>query len=1258
VLSGKPEQSHLVRIFPGESELAQTMRSLDWSATELGDPLTWPGHLRGAMSLCLASPIPVVIHWGPRHTLLYNDPFVVLRGDMEPARFLGRPARECWLQVWDTVGPMLERVRETGQASTSQDLRMHLSRNVPREEVHIRFGFGPIVGDDGHTVEGVFCSCTETTDRVIGERRLETLSRLAARGADARDVETACRQAAEVLGDNPDDVPFAAIYVADPSGTKAALRRAARVPSGTAPLPRVIPSDEASLLADLLASALISRQIVQSPLLDELARRIESAGGGEGARALAVPIPGAGGERSGGLFVVGTSPHRAPSRDERLFFSMVAQQIGATLCHSIAYEAERRRAEELQEEGQQKNAFFTRISQELRTPLTLMLSPVEEFLSRAEERIDARDRRLLTLARRNGRRLLKLIDVLRDFSRIEAGRMEAAYVPTDLASMTSGLAGTFRSACQAEGLELIVDCPPLSEPVYVDQDMWEEIVHNLLSNALKFTFEGRIEVSMRADAAHAVLAVRDTGTGIEAVEIPHLFERFHRVKRTRGRTHDGNGIGLALVKELVHLHGGSIEVASTPGQGSIFTVSIPMGVAHLPRERLADRPAGRPPPAMKGAGVEENLPWIPDMGSGAPQGATTTCEPAQQAASGRVLVADDDADLRELICRLLHDRYIVQEAGDGETALAHVRSSPPDLVLADVMMPRLDGIELVRALREDPATRAVPVILLSACADETSRAGGLEAGADDYIVKPFSSRELLARVRAHLELARLRRETDAAIRHNEERLRTTLSAAGAAAWTWNMRTNHVDASPDFTHLFGLADGETNLFAAAMGRIVPEDRDRVLRQLREQAARGEDLSAEFRINHPDRGLRWHAAHGRMVSPDRAMGITTDITARRQAEEALRDADRRKDEFLAMLAHELSNPLAPMRNALHVMRVAQSPEQIVRVRSMMERQVEHMVRLVGDLMEVSRISRGKVHLRKKAIDLIAVLRRAVETARPMIEASRHTLTVSVSDNPLTVDGDAVRLAQVFTNILNNAAKYTDPGGRIRITARQDEAGKAVVSVRDNGQGIAPETLPFVFELFAQADRSLPRAQGGLGIGLTLVRRLVDLHGGTVEASSAGVGKGSEFTVRLPVVAHAQPRPRSQHDQPPARLAGRRVLVVDDNHDAADSLGILLQCLGAEVRVAHDGAAALETLEAFQPSAAVLDLGMPSMDGFELARRIRSRPGGEKMMLIALTGWGQEGTRRRAREAGFDHYLIKPANVQTLRSLLAPEQQPAAG
>jgi two-component system CheB/CheR fusion protein len=519
-----------------------------------------------------------------------------------------------------------------------------------------------------------------------------------------------------------------------------------------------------------------------------------------------------------------------------------------------------------------------------------------------------------------------------------------------------------------------------------------------------------------------------------------------------------------------------------------------------------------------------------------------------------------------------------------------------------------------------------------------------------------------------------RRRAADALRESEERLRLALDAGRIGAWDWDIPTNRITWSERLYEFHGLVPGtfggRVEDFA---GLVHPDDATRVQAAIQGAVHDRAPYGIEFRIVRPGGEVRWIATSGRVLydadgRPVRMLGAAIDVTERRAAEEALREADRRKDELLAMLAHELRNPLAPIRNALAVLKAGGADGEAVR--DILERQVRHLARLVDDLLDVSRVLRGKIDLRKEPLELAAVVACAVETAQPAIAEFGHRLSIDLPPAPVRFVGDPVRLAQVLANLLNNAAKYTDPMGRIALTATMvvpedgngsgtetsgpaadAEPGELVIRVRDTGIGISAALLPRVFDLFEQADRSLGRSQGGLGIGLTLVKRLVELHGGRVEAHSAGTGRGSEFVVRLPLPVQAANAPPASAVVNGARAAPRRrVLVVDDNRDAAESLAALLRIQGHDVRVAGDGPKALASAEEDPPEVVFLDLGMPGMDGYEVARRMREGPTLRQAILVALTGWGQDEDRRRTRAAGFDHHLVKPADPEALEGLLA--------
>ncbi len=513
-------------------------------------------------------------------------------------------------------------------------------------------------------------------------------------------------------------------------------------------------------------------------------------------------------------------------------------------------------------------------------------------------------------------------------------------------------------------------------------------------------------------------------------------------------------------------------------------------------------------------------------------------------------------------------------------------------------------------------------------------------------------------------------QTRRALRDSERRWRTMAEALPNLVWT-DLPDGQCDwLSSQWGRYTGIPEQELLGLRWLETVIHPDDRERTMACWMAACADEADYDLEYRIRRHDGQYRWFRTRGVPIRDDAGrivywFGTCTDIEDYKRAEAALQETDRRKDEFLATLAHELRNPLAPIRNALNVLRMpGVDAETVGHSLEMMERQVHHLVRLVDDLLDVSRVMRGKITLHPERVELARAIAHAVETAEPLIAAQGHELTVTMPDPSLTIDADPVRIAQVVGNLLANAARYTERGGRIELDARRED-DRAVIRVRDTGVGIAPEVLPRIFGLFVQGDHSSTRSQGGLGIGLTLVRNLVELHGGTVEARSDGPGLGSEFTVRLPVepvdraglAGLAAPRAGRPRRQGSPR-AGRRILVVDDNRDAAESLALWLRMQGHEVEVAHDGPSALEAAASFRPRLVLLDLGMPGMDGYEVARRLRGQPGADGVRLAALTGWGGHEYRRRTLEAGFDHHLVKPVEPRKLEELLESLARPDAG
>jgi len=1247
----------------GSGEMAERIRNTRWEDTPLGPVETWSAALRALVGVLLANRFPMIILWGKDLIQLYNDAYRPLLGEKHP-RSLGQACAECWAEIWPIVGPMVYTPLRGGAATGADDLALGINRRGFLEECHFKVAYNPIPDE---TVEGgiggVLAPASETTEKIFVERQLRALRELALQTANEKTAEQACRAAAVTLSSFTRDVPFALFYLIDQAGQAPRLVGAFGFDRAPELSVNEWPTDEHRLIVieDL------SRFHDRLPVSEWDARP---------SRAVVIPLASPDQPGGYGFVVAGASPHRVFDEDYRGFFELAGAQVVTAIRNARAFETERKRAEVLVALDEAKTAFFSNVSHEFRTPLTLMLGPIQESLEDVEQPLPPRQRARQEIVQRSSLRLLKLVNSLLDFSRMEAGRAQACYQPTYLSAFTIDLVSSFRSLIEKAGLVLIVDCPPLPEAVYVDREMYEKVVLNLLSNAFKFTFEGSIRVSLRAVDGNVLLSVADSGTGIPEAELPHLFERFHRVQGANGRSYEGTGIGLAMVQELVKLHGGTVAVGSCLGAGSTFTVSLPLGAAHLPPDSIIT-----PTFASTRLGptpfIDEASQWLNVAGKAAEE---TPIDAPLSVLSGRILLCDDNADMREYVRLLLVAQgWVVDAVGDGEAALRQIAAHMPDLVLTDVMMPKLDGFGLLRALRQAEETRLVPVILLSARAGEEARVEGLDAGADDYLVKPFAARELVARVRAHLNTARSRQEAarvSEAARATAEAERARIQGLLAEVpaivnflrgprLIWEFVHPAAKKTLGVDGLLGIP-----LRAAATVYAVPGfvetlegvyrtgetcARDEVLVQIRDLESNSVRESYWNFICLPIRNAA--AEIEGVMTFD--IEVTDQVLARKKSDaltEELKLADQRKDEFLAMLAHELRNPMAAISMALTMLeRTTGDPLATVRHRETTRRQMANLARLVDDLLDVSRITRGKVELKKQAVDFGMLVQNALTSARSTIDAREHALSVSIAPGDYRMEGDDTRLEQVVVNLLINACKFTEPGGTITVSLRRDDSGgaaHAVLGVRDSGRGIPGEMLDKVFDVFVQVSPSLDRSSGGLGLGLTLVKRLVEMHGGAVVAHSEGLGKGSEFVVRVPLPADALSplEVKAAPNPEPAPVSKmRRVLIVEDTDEFRDILQEMLEDLGHQVWVAKNGIEGAARILEIRPDVALVDLGLPGIDGYELSRRVRAAENGAELYLIALTGYGGTADKDKAYSAGFDRHLTKPVSIAELLKLL---------
>jgi len=1446
------------------SEMAELIRTKDWAQTPLGPMSSWSPSLRMMVPFLLANRFPLLLWWGPEFCQIYNDAYRPILGTKHP-HFLGRPVRECWSEIWHVLRPLIETPFRGGPSTWMEDIQLEINRYGFMEETHFTIAYSPVPDETVPSgIGGVLATVHEISEKVVGQRRVVILRDLSAQSLEAKTADEACTIVAATLAKHALDVPFALLYLIDQEARQARLAGTTAEPGALAPLqvsldfesPQSWPLGEAVRTQSLQRvedlSSCFGDAVPPGPWSDPPRE------------AVVVPIRSTIASQIAGLLVMGLSSRLQFDESYRDFIELASTQIATAIGNARAYEEERKRAEALAAIDRAKTAFFSNVSHEFRTPLTLMLGPIEDVLS--EGRLGPEVRERLDVARRNSHRLHKLVNTLLDFSRIEAGRIQALYEPVDISTLTADLASVFRAAIERANMSLIVACEPIEESVYVDREMWEKIVLNLLSNAFKFTFDGEIRVSLRRSGASVELEVADTGTGIPPAEIPHVFERFHRVRSARGRSYEGSGIGLALVSELAKLHGGTVDVRSKLDRGTTFTVRIPLGAAHLPSDRIGPMRSLSTAGVQSEAYLQEALRWLPDAQTetSIANASVDAMVQSRTATGQRILVVDDNSDMRQYVRRLLEESgYDVVVVADGEAALHAVRTQPINLVLTDVMMPKLDGFGLIARLREDLRTATVPVILLSARAGEESRVEGLAAGADDYLVKPFSARELAARVESHLKLARLRQEEkdrsdadleamaalhesgtrcaragadfqecvdsvlaaaikvtgadkghmqvfndatgrleivaqrgfDAAFLTFSDRLVQGDNAACAEALRSEARVlvEDVSSNPLFTHTrfldvlltAGVRAVQSTPLVSSSGKVLgiisthfskphrPPKRDlRMMDLLARQAADylerkqadealrtreaqlrtlfdaaplgvflvdadfrirqvnpmalpafgdtsdliGKDfdevihrlwgtesadrivqifrhtletaepyISAEWIDKRRDRDVieyyEWRV--DRIPLPDGRYGvvchfrdIAAQVQARRENERLYKQEQRArkaaeqaaiaKDEFLAVVSHELRSPLNAILGYNRMLRAKGSDDlDVLKAIDVIERNGRMQVQLIEDLLDTARIISGKMKLEVRPVELTDIVAAAFDTVRSAADSKSIALAFDADSARFPIMGDAARLQQVVWNLLSNAVKFTPEGGRVHLALKRKDAF-VQIEVEDTGKGIDSDLLPYVFDRFKQGDSSASRRFGGLGLGLSLVRQLIELHGGSVKVESDGDGRGARFTVTLPTrmtppvtlpdTLRGTASPRRQgaiH-----RLDHVRILVVDDDELACEGTVQILREYGADAHAVRSASLALDVLEqrpGEQTSpfdVLISDIGMPGQTGYELIRRVRAHhdPRVSGIRAAAVTAYARSEDRIRALEAGYQVHIAKPLEEHELTTVIA--------
>jgi signal transduction histidine kinase len=1235
--------------------------SLDWSKTSIGPRDSWSPTLNTLVKLVLTNRFPLLLWWGPKFLQIYNDPYRPVLGTKHPES-LGQPASECWPEIWSIIGPLIETPFQGGPATWVEDLELEINVHGFTEESHFSVAYSPVPDEmAAGGIGGVLATVHDISAKVIGDRRVVVLRDLGVRSAEAKSADEACRIAAETLGHHPKDIPFALLYLLDDSGQQVHLAGS----SGTN-----MAADPNGTVRSITAvdwpwqQAAVTESII---LVDNIVEKFTVVPRGPWADpphcAAVVPVRSNVAHQLAGFLVLGVSSRIQFDDRYRGFFDLVASQVATAIANAKAFEIERKRAEALAELDRAKTAFFSNVSHEFRTPLTLALSPLQEVLSSSDGNLDPGARELLRMAHRNALRLEKLVNTLLDFARIEARRVQASYEPVDVAALTAELASSFRSAIEKAGLRLVVDCPPLPEAVYVDLEMWEKIVLNFLSNAFKFTLQGTIAVSLKQSGDAVQFSISDTGIGIPEEDLPRIFERFYRVEGARGRSVEGTGIGLALVNELVRLHGGATRVASRPGEGSTFTVTIPLGTAHLPHDRIRAERQLAPTAVHPEAYVEEALSWLPDETARQPSEfrLASVSFPSRTGSHrrARILLVDDNADMRDYIRRLLDGEYEVHALANGREALDRALKNPPDMVLSDIMMPELDGFQLLQALRAEPRTKTLPVILLSARAGEESRIEGLQRGADDYITKPFTAREFLARVGAHLELFRVRQEAAEALRQSEERFRALVTANSNVVYRM---------SPDWREMLELRGGD---FIADTERpsetwidkyIHPDDQTHVLDAIGQAIRTKSIFQLEHRVLRIDGTLGWTFSRAVPLLDEVGeirewFGVALDISERKLSEERMRDTQ--KLESIGILAggiaHDFNNLLVGvLGNASLAHTLVRDDSEIAALLNDIEKASERAAHLTRQLLAYA----GKGRFVVEPVNLSQLVR---EMTGLLSIPKKVRLLLELAPNLPAIQADAGQLQQVVMNLVINAAEaigddaglvsiqtllrdFTEQDIRRELPHAQIEPGKYVaLAVTDNGCGMDEQTQARVFDPFFTTKFT------GRGLGLAAVAGIVRGHKGAIKIRSSP-GAGSTFLAQFPAATGGAAVPDAPRQPTHEELRGTgSVLVVDDESVVLRVAKAVLEQNGYTALMASGGEEAVEILrrERNRISLVVLDLSMPDMSGHDVLPRLRAVD--PRIKVVISSGYSETETMRLFAGQSLSGFIQKPyTGVQLARKV----------
>jgi signal transduction histidine kinase len=1120
----------------GHGEMTERIRNFNWENTALGSPEKWSSGLRNTVALMLSNRFPMLLWWGEDYISIYNDAYIPVLGSKHPWG-LGKPVKECWSEIWHVLQPLIDTPFYGGPSTWMEDITLIINRNNFSEETHFTIAYSPVPDSNASNgIGGVLATVNEITQQVISQRALDTVRNISAYSLGAKKEDEVYEKTAIAFEENNKDFPLVLIYKVAEDGDTASLIAAAGVEKS-----HDLIRDFSRI--DLRVTTLNTQHIVKAFSENRIVHSVNNGSWQnvpQGAwdvmpeQFVHVPVKVSTRKNPSAIITMGLNPYRRFDDNYRNFIQLVSEQITQSVSNAIAFEEQRKHAETTEQLNRAKTLFFTNISHEFRTPITLMAGTVEEIINDPDTLPKNVER--LSVANRNAIRLLKLVNTLLDFSRIESGRIESSFVPTDITGYTEDLASNFRSIIEKAGLKFTIHGDVNAQPVYLDRQLYEKIVFNLLSNAFKYTFHGEIAVTITYTTTHALLKVKDTGVGIPEKELPFIFNRFYRVSNATGRTYEGTGIGLALTKELVLLHGGTITVESEEAQGSVFSVALPFGNEHLPASQVKET-ADDDESMIGNAFINEALSLL-DTPS------FTSNDKTRQKSEDVILIVEDNADMRRHIQSILEKKYSVITAVNGRDALHKIDEYKPALVLSDIMMPEMDGIELLKRVRQNTSTTNIPVILISARAGEEAKIEGYEKGADDYLIKPFSAKELLARVQAQLVIKKKRDDALQSVYRVFDDVPFAVAVLKGNDLTidfinkynleiWQQKKEDVlnrplfDVRPDIrasaqpihNEIFHtgkrFSGNEVPIEIKRNGNIELRYFDVVIDPLLNeegkiigQLATSMDVTEKVFARKIMEGRETELREMNSLLEEKVTERTSDLIK----------ANKELESFNYISSHDLQEPLRKIQTFINLIRDDRSGEKHEIYFDKIDGAAKRMAYLIQSILEYSKISQAKelfaeVELNKILAGVITDLELVIQEKGACIESN---------DLPV-INANGLQMHQLFSNLINNSLKFSTGKPIIKIegeitTGAQITPGALVsaeqefvhLTFTDNGIGFDPVHKDQIFSLFQRLHGKHEFA--GSGIGLSIVKKIVDNHNGYISASGKP-GTGATFEIWLP-------------------------------------------------------------------------------------------------------------------------------------------------